>query len=224
MTKQWLSESLTVWDNLLFAIGPLGVITAVVSVIRVAGSPSLKAFIGRAQESPGTAELELISCTGGTTAELWNEGGIARVFRRPYISEIVTRSSTDCPIELIDKSVAWSMGGSEVDSSNLERGRDFPRTTRVKNILMGDEEEESGNLGSPNLSLNVGTRRKPKSCFRNAALVGVILQSGTTSELYSCTWLIATSRCSRFCSFERLYLSCQFLSLTQATLDYNRGR
>lgn len=68
---------------------PLGILTAVVSAIRVCGSPSLRAFVGRAQESPGSAELELLSCTSSTTCELWNEGGIARVFGKPQVLEVV---------------------------------------------------------------------------------------------------------------------------------------
>ncbi len=70
-------------------MAPLGLLTAVVSAIRVCGNPSLRAFIGRAQEGPGNAEIELLSCTSETTAELWNEGGIARVFGKPQILEVV---------------------------------------------------------------------------------------------------------------------------------------
>src|SRR5271155_2241182 len=89
VTKQFLSESLSGWDNFIFAMGPLGILTAVVSVIRVRGNSSLKAFIGRAQENPGDAEAELLSSTSATTAELWNNGGIARVFGNPKILEFV---------------------------------------------------------------------------------------------------------------------------------------
>lgn len=53
-TKQFLSESINILDNIIFALAPLGIITAVVSVIRVRGGPSLRAFVGRAQESRRT--------------------------------------------------------------------------------------------------------------------------------------------------------------------------
>jgi len=75
-------------------MGPFGILTAVVSAIQVAGSPSFKAFIGRAQESPGAAELELLSSTSGNTAELWTEGGIAQVFGKPSVVSIVKRTRT----------------------------------------------------------------------------------------------------------------------------------
>ncbi|OCK94839.1 uncharacterized protein K441DRAFT_430883, partial [Cenococcum geophilum 1.58] len=50
MTKQYLSESITMVDYFIFAMRPIGILTAIISAIRVCGSPSLRAFIGRAQE------------------------------------------------------------------------------------------------------------------------------------------------------------------------------
>lgn len=48
VTMQYLSESLTLLDNFIFAMAPLGIITAVISAVRVCGGSSLRAFIGRA--------------------------------------------------------------------------------------------------------------------------------------------------------------------------------
>ncbi|PVI02237.1 hypothetical protein DM02DRAFT_670680 [Periconia macrospinosa] len=63
VTKQYLSESITLLDYFIFAMAPMGIITAIVSAIRVCGSPSLRALIGRAQEGGGNAEAELCSST-----------------------------------------------------------------------------------------------------------------------------------------------------------------
>ncbi|KAK0744365.1 hypothetical protein B0T21DRAFT_273424, partial [Apiosordaria backusii] len=49
-TKQYLSECVSFADIVIFAVAPIGAITAVVSAIRVRGTPSLRGFIGRAQE------------------------------------------------------------------------------------------------------------------------------------------------------------------------------
>ncbi|KAF3143568.1 hypothetical protein TWF594_005117 [Orbilia oligospora] len=89
VTKQFLSESTSVLDHIIFAVAPLGVLTAVVSVIRVCGSSSLKAFIGRAQEAHGISETELCSSTSRDVCELWSNGGISRIFGRPRILEFV---------------------------------------------------------------------------------------------------------------------------------------
>jgi hypothetical protein len=89
VTKQYLAESTSILDCIIFAMAPLGVLTAIVSVIRVCGGSLLKAFIGRAQESAGIAELELCSSTGRDIVELYQGGAITRVFGRAKILEIV---------------------------------------------------------------------------------------------------------------------------------------
>jgi ankyrin repeat protein len=88
-TKQYLSECLSFIDILIFSTAPLGIITTVVSAIRVRGTPSLRAFIGRAQEGGSNAEAELCSSTSRDVCELYNNGGIARVFGRPKLIEVV---------------------------------------------------------------------------------------------------------------------------------------
>ncbi|KAK3343578.1 hypothetical protein B0T25DRAFT_554648 [Lasiosphaeria hispida] len=87
VTKQFLSESTGILDNIIFGMAPLGILTAVVSAIRVYGWPSMKSFIGRAQEPHGLPEAELCSSTSYDVCELWSEGGICRVFGRPRVLE-----------------------------------------------------------------------------------------------------------------------------------------
>ena len=47
VTKQFLSTSIGFTDSLLLSILPLGIITIIISAIRVGGSSSLRALIGR---------------------------------------------------------------------------------------------------------------------------------------------------------------------------------
>ena len=47
VTKQFLSMSFGWVDNIMLAMGPLGIITIVVSAIRVGGPKWLKALVGR---------------------------------------------------------------------------------------------------------------------------------------------------------------------------------
>ena len=47
MTKQFLSMSLGWADNLLLGMAPVGILTIVISAIRIGGTRSLKAIIGR---------------------------------------------------------------------------------------------------------------------------------------------------------------------------------
>lgn len=88
-TKQFLSESTSFKDSIIFSIAPLGLITAVVSVIRIYGSSSFKSIIGRSQEAHGVAEAELCSSTSQDVCELWSNGGICRVFGRPKILNFI---------------------------------------------------------------------------------------------------------------------------------------
>ncbi|KAJ4212988.1 hypothetical protein NW759_011249 [Fusarium solani] len=79
VTKQFLSMSMGWADNVLLAMGPLGIITTVVSAIRVGGGKRLKALIGRARESHSVAEQELLSSTSQNVCEMWNGQQIVRL-------------------------------------------------------------------------------------------------------------------------------------------------
>jgi len=52
VTKQFLSMSMGWADNILLAMGPLGILTIIVSAIRVGGVRQLKALVGRCTLSP----------------------------------------------------------------------------------------------------------------------------------------------------------------------------
>lgn len=161
LTKQFLSESISILDNVIFALSPLGILTAVVSVIRICGSSSLRAFVGRAQEGPAEAESELLPCVSQSTSELFNDGGITRVFGRPKILELVV----------------WE------DVYNKET---VPRVDTLKGALL--EKAWSCNreispfqlseLNIPNLSLNTGIKRRGQFWFHCAAVIGGVLQIG----------------------------------------------
>src|ERR1700710_460996 len=49
-TRQHLSMSLSLADHILLGIAPIGILTIVVSAIRISGSPLLKALVGRSRE------------------------------------------------------------------------------------------------------------------------------------------------------------------------------
>ncbi|OAL57271.1 hypothetical protein IQ07DRAFT_462740, partial [Pyrenochaeta sp. DS3sAY3a] len=78
VTKQFVSMSMGWTDNILLAMGPLGIMTIMVSAIRVSGARTLKAFIGRARESRANAEKEILSSTSPDVCELWNGQEVVR--------------------------------------------------------------------------------------------------------------------------------------------------
>ncbi|RGP73581.1 ankyrin repeat domain-containing 28 [Fusarium longipes] len=95
VTKQFLSQSTTILDIIIFSVGPLGILTAVVSCIRVSNVTFLKSVIGRAREPHGIPEVELCTSTSENVCELWSNGGICRVFGRPKILEFIYKKPTD---------------------------------------------------------------------------------------------------------------------------------
>ncbi len=62
-TMQFMSQSTGWADNIILAMAPLGIVTAIVAAIRVGGPSWLKAIIGRAMESRAAVEAELMSST-----------------------------------------------------------------------------------------------------------------------------------------------------------------
>ncbi|KAH6886409.1 hypothetical protein B0T10DRAFT_371957, partial [Thelonectria olida] len=165
ITKQYLSESITLLDYFIFAMAPMGILTAVVSAIRVCGSPSLRAFIGRAQEGGGNAEAELCSSTSRDVCELYNNGGIARVFGRPKILEVVYDPAKQ---DSADGTAGIYTFREFVNRKDQDEWNGPP---------LGDAESVTDAF-APNLSLNVGIKRKPPAVFWAVAIVGMVLQVG----------------------------------------------
>jgi hypothetical protein len=89
MTIQYLSECTTISDYIIFAAAPIGIITALVSAIRICGGTYLRAFIGRASEGTAAAEVELCTSTGRDVCELFTRGGITRSLGNPSVLELV---------------------------------------------------------------------------------------------------------------------------------------
>lgn len=84
-----MSESLTWLDHIIFAMAPLGILTAIVGAIRVSGPAWARAFIGRARESRAAAEIELMSSTSREVCEVYNGKGVVRAMGTPKITQFI---------------------------------------------------------------------------------------------------------------------------------------
>ncbi|EQB54424.1 hypothetical protein CGLO_05753 [Colletotrichum gloeosporioides Cg-14] len=80
---QFFSMSMGWADNFLLAMGPVGIITIVLSAIRIGGSGWLKRLVGRGRETQAVAEQELLSSTSSSVCELWNGQQIIRLIGEP---------------------------------------------------------------------------------------------------------------------------------------------
>lgn len=111
VTKQFMSESMGWADHFIFAMVPLGIITAITGAIRVGGPGWLKAIIGRARENIAAAEVELMSSTSHEVGELWNGQQIVRTMGMPPVKDILFLSRDDSlgvqySLSSIEKAVA----------------------------------------------------------------------------------------------------------------------
>lgn len=72
-------------DNILFAVAPLGIITAIVGAIRTGGPAWLRSIIGRARENDAAAEVEYMSSVSHEVCEMWNGHSVVRIPGSPDI-------------------------------------------------------------------------------------------------------------------------------------------
>lgn len=86
---QFMSQSMGWADNVILAMVPLGIVTAVVGAIRVGGPAWLRALIGRARESRAIVESDLMSSTSHEVCELWNGQQIVRVMGEAEVREFI---------------------------------------------------------------------------------------------------------------------------------------
>ncbi|EQL03178.1 pfs, ankyrin repeats & 6-phosphofructo-2-kinase [Ophiocordyceps sinensis CO18] len=179
VTRQYLSESTTFLDYFIFAMCPLGIITAVTAVVRVCGHSSLRAFIGRSQEGNGVVEAELCTSTSRDVCELFNNGGITRVLGQPNVLELVCIFPGTSPINATDEEGPKLFLFQDY-IGRTDEGLSEWKKLRRSLITSSDSGRDSSNLFAPkpNLSLNVGIKRQPSWVFILVALTGLVLQVG----------------------------------------------
>jgi len=195
MTIQYLSESTSFLDYFIFAMAPIGIITAIVSTIRLCGHTSFRAFIGRSQEGEGAIEAELCTSTSRDVCELFTKGGVQRVLGRPSILELVY---VDCDSEASSKKSGHP--NEEVGlylSRNYFEDRIASETPDWKRVRGTASAQPHGKITkgtafapNPNLSLNVGVRKQPSWVFWVIAVVGLVLQIGVVVLAGVGVWIL----------------------------------
>ncbi|KAK4196235.1 hypothetical protein QBC40DRAFT_314022 [Triangularia verruculosa] len=159
VTKQFLSLSLGWADNVLLAMGPLGIMTIIVSAIRVGGIKQLKAVVGRARESRSTAEQELLSSTSADVCEFWSGREIVRLIGNPQMKWLIIDRSNG---ELYDLQSAHKSGF--ISSQDKGSDRDLIDTVGILNDA------------APNLALNVRRATASRGELWLWAMIGTVLQ------------------------------------------------
>jgi hypothetical protein len=130
VTMQFMSQSMGWADDIILAMAPVGMITAIVAAIRVGGPSWLRAVIGRARENLAVSEAELMSSTSKEVCEVWNGQEVVRCMGlAPVVEFICLLRYTDdvlaeneaCPVievlgleEAIQKGYIKDLGKTDV--------------------------------------------------------------------------------------------------------------
>ena len=208
MTKQYLSESTSFLDYFIFAMAPIGIITAIVSTIRVCGHSSLRAFIGRSQEGDGVVEAELCTSTSRDVCEMFNRGGITRVLGKPDILELV----------YLPCSGSLRLFRNYLDEVGRTEHPDNSWWQREDSSLFGKAKDPHGKGPSfapnPNLSLNVGIVKQPDWVVYAIAATGLVLQSGVLALAGIGVWILGWNLNEAESSASRDYAPAMFITGT----------
>ncbi|KAI5803510.1 hypothetical protein DFH27DRAFT_481561 [Peziza echinospora] len=163
VAKQFMSQSMYWEDDIIFAMAPLGVLTAIVGAIRVGGPTWMKALIGRARENRAAAEVELMSSTSTDVCELWNGQTIVRMMGAPTILELIyfpeRTHEADCGIYTLEEARKKKL----VQLSKKEHAQ----PTRKRNKQLAS--------AAPNIFLNLRPRKSRLEARLFAAL-GIAIQ------------------------------------------------
>lgn len=166
VAKQFMADSMGWTDNIVFAMAPLGIITAIVGAIRVSGRPKwLKSVIGRAREGRGTVEIELMSSTSENVCELWNGQSIVRVLGSSSVIELVLDPA------LKDEKHHGIFTFDEAIRSEIIQQK---RTSKDSDVEL--LETEIFRKSPPNIALNVFSKRFSRHELIAVAIFGTMIQ------------------------------------------------
>ncbi|CAJ0547459.1 Ff.00g042130.m01.CDS01 [Fusarium sp. VM40] len=145
VTMQFMSQSMGWADNIILAMAPFGIITAIVGAIRVGGPPSLKAVIGRARENLAVSETELMSSTSKEVCEVWNGREVSNHQAAPTIEVLKLDQAidkgyiTDCDGTKESKK-ATTAGTTTGSAQDAETKENITQPSGSRNPI-GDEEQ-----------------------------------------------------------------------------------
>ncbi|KAF8244011.1 hypothetical protein K440DRAFT_526639, partial [Wilcoxina mikolae CBS 423.85] len=168
--KQFMSQSMSSTEDIIFACAPLGILTAIVGAIRVGGPTSFKAIIGRTTEPKGMVEMELLSSTSTDVCELWDGEGFVRIMGASPVIELFYFE----PRDGVDDRTSDKIFGFE-----MARNKDLLQPKPASQLWGAPaNDREAFRNTAPNIALNACGPRVSKLELRAVALIGVLLQLG----------------------------------------------
>ncbi|KAK1755545.1 hypothetical protein QBC47DRAFT_445709 [Echria macrotheca] len=166
VTKQYLATSMSIADNILLGIAPIGLMTIIVSSIRVGGNRFMKSIVGRARDSPDDEEKEMLSSTSATVREIWDGNRIVRQTGPSKTTQLVfgpSAQQSSHPLRRCedDELYVW----------DLKPFRKISRDTPSERLL-----DVSSSM-SPSLTLNIEKAIPDERFVLFFACIGVLVQT-----------------------------------------------
>ncbi|KAF8459299.1 hypothetical protein BDZ91DRAFT_799949 [Kalaharituber pfeilii] len=181
VAKAYLSQSTHWLEHVIWACGPLGLLTTVTSAILVAGSKALNAIIGHARTPGADIEVQLMSSTSADVCELWNGKGFVRVVGSPDILELLYDPNFIEHRKLPQRDKECGIGVVDEQSKIIKRNSFWDRKpfSSLSPSLDNSSQQEPGQKKCPP-SLCLNTSCQPASRLEVAliACIGIILQAG----------------------------------------------
>jgi hypothetical protein len=109
-----MSQSMGWADDIILAMAPIGIVTAIVAAIRVGGPSWLKAVIRRGRENLAVAEAELMSSTSKEVCEVWNGQEVVRCMGLAPVVEFI------CLLYYVDDAHAENEADPEIEVWSLD--------------------------------------------------------------------------------------------------------
>lgn len=170
VAKQFMADSMGWTDNIVFAMAPLGIITAIVGAIRVSGRPKwLKSVIGRAREGRGNVEIELMSSTSVDVCEMWDGQSIVRVLGSSSVIELIL-GRADSYLDSFEEYFGIFSFAEAIQTGTIRRLDNS--TSLDANIIEANTFEKF----PPNISLNIFSKRGSRRELRAVAVFGTGVQ------------------------------------------------
>jgi hypothetical protein len=161
--------------SVVFAMAPIGAITAMICAIRVGGTNLLRAIIGRARESVAEPEMEFMSSTSKETREWWNGLAVVRTSGTSSLKQIAhvpAYPGDISPESFITLEPSTQENGYKLECVENHRKNSDLESPRAKKAKSGEMPEMP-----PNISLNCH-REIPEWERWFYALLATVLQLG----------------------------------------------
>ncbi|KAL2797285.1 hypothetical protein BJX66DRAFT_298056 [Aspergillus keveii] len=181
-TNRFLSQSVSIFDWLIFALAPLGVPTAIIAVIRTSQMQFLKRMVGLAEDKGSDVEKDLMSSTSDEVSEIWDGEKVVRVIRPSTVSELFfTRLNTNameepygiyssqeakCRDGVLETRHEWSV---DHDNTELQLWDKHPQSQPTIDSR-GDK------VYPPNMMLNLGPYNRLPSLW-TITILGIFLEA-----------------------------------------------